>query len=106
MSIDAAAVKKMTVEFIPFTHEELESASASWTNLNSEVEGIAGYMEGVRALWRSEAHTTHKAWRGTARAAEELAQIVSGPDDAVFRKVFSRYALPYTMEIPSFSSSF
>ena len=95
MRIDADAVKKRSMEFVPFTHEELESASASWTNLNSEVEGIAGYVEGVREIWGREAHTTHKTWGETARAAEELAKIVSGPDDAVFKKVFSRYDIKH-----------
>ena len=48
------------------------------------------YKDALGDLLAQTAHTTHKNWPETAEASERLADIIAGPDDAVFQKVFQR----------------
>ena len=47
-------------------------------------------FDALRALIAEYGHLSHKDWARTSSAASELEKILSGPDDARFRRMFAR----------------
>lgn len=71
----------------PWDSSQVSRAVAAHTNLAAAAED---YAPALAALLAREAHTSHKDWPATQRAAQELAAVVGGPGDATFDRVFRR----------------
>jgi len=84
--------KSDAAQNVPFSEEEIDRAERSLKLLladNSEAETAIDWAA-YRKLLSTSAHLSHKDWTRTASAAEELAGIVKGPSDKVFRVLFER----------------
>ena len=71
----------------PFSDGELDAAVASLKSLAPEADLD---WSALRSLYADRAHINHKEWAETCVSAERMADILGGPDDAAFRKIFSR----------------
>ena len=72
--------------------EELERAIRSLKILlaNDPDADKAIDWDAYRKLLAESAHKSHKDWDQTSESARRLADIIKGPGDAVFRKLFER----------------
>jgi len=69
----------------PFSEEELARALESYRDLCPDHD-----WGELKDLFAETLHKSHKNWAETEAAAERLANIIGGPDDAAFRRVFER----------------
>lgn len=78
---------------IPFSPKEAGKVVSGLKALSgSDDDGGSISVDWLKLEWwlQTRAHKPHKEWALTAEAAEELAEIVGGPDSPLFRRTFSR----------------
>ncbi|CAE7747972.1 CLC-G [Symbiodinium pilosum] len=80
-------MKANATNFAPLTSGELASMVKSHLNLCKDA-GV--YQDALGDLLAKTAHTTHKNWPETEDASLQLADIIAGPDDPIFKQVFQR----------------
>uniref|UniRef100_A0A7S2UUP8 Uncharacterized protein n=1 Tax=Fibrocapsa japonica TaxID=94617 RepID=A0A7S2UUP8_9STRA len=85
----AEKLKTSSTDNVTFDNEELQRAIQSLQNCAGSLGDCVDW-EALHQLYTASAHLSHKDWGRTERAAEQLANILGNPDEAVFRKTFQR----------------
>ena len=74
---------------LSFTNSEIDSVADSLQRV-AGLDSPSIDWDALRELIKDEAHKSHKDWDQTESAASRLASILKGPDDLIFRRMFSR----------------
>ena len=74
---------------LSFTSDEIDSVVNSLQRV-SGLDSPSIDWDALRELIHDVAHKSHKDWDQTESAASRLASILKGPDDLIFRRMFSR----------------
>lgn len=74
-----------------FSADEVEGVVHSLRQLSDPTEGLGSSdWEALSQLLGTGAHMPHKEWERTENSADQLLRILGGPEEASFRRIFSR----------------